>query len=113
MSRPRFVLDTDTPQSGQAARRSPFPRRDGAVARRHARRTNQTVIGFAKELDTPPDRVWDLSCECGDDACFEKVCITIGEFHSHCGARTYVVAPGHDAGASVVATAPAYTVVTL
>ena len=71
------------------------------------------MISFAREFDSPADRVWDLSCECGDDACFEKVCITIAEFERHSGARTYIVAPGHAAGARVVASAHAYTVISL
>jgi hypothetical protein len=71
------------------------------------------VINFARELDSPLDRVWDLSCECGDDACFEKVCITIADFERHCDARTYIVAPRHAAGARVVASAQAYTVISL
>jgi hypothetical protein len=71
------------------------------------------VISFARELDSPADRVWDLSCECGDHACFEKVCITIAEFERHCGAHTYIVAPGHAARAPVVVSAQDYTVVSL
>ena len=109
--RPRSALPTDAPQASDALRQSPFPRRDAAVTRRHARRTNQTVVSFAGELESPPERVWDLSSECGDDACYEKVCVTIAEFHRHCGSSTYIVSPGHTAGARVVATADAYAVI--